>query len=192
MESVISYPDLQAKALKKEKSFLLLYKPGSEQSACALQNLESAVNGQQDINLYSADVTSVRDIHPVYGIESVPALLVFTGGRLSTVIKGCQGESYYKALTENTLFRTGTGSAGKAAKNVTVYSTPTCTWCNTLKEWLKKNSINYNNVDVSRDQGAAEALVRRSGQQGVPQTEINGQIVVGFNQPELKRLLEIQ
>jgi len=47
-------------------------------------------------------------------------------------------------------------------------------------------------VDVSREQNAAEVLVRRSGQQGVPQTDINGQIVVGFNQQRLKELLEIQ
>jgi glutaredoxin-like YruB-family protein len=192
MESVSSYQDFLAKASKMGKSFLLLYKPGSEQSNCALRNLENAVNGQDDISVFTADVKSVRDIHPVYGIETVPALLVFNGSRLSTVIKGCQDAGYYKALTENALFRTGTGSADKAAKNVTVYSTPTCSWCNTLKEWLKKNNIFYTDVDVSRDQGAAEALVRRSGQQGVPQTEINGQIVVGFNQPELKRLLEIQ
>jgi glutaredoxin len=47
-------------------------------------------------------------------------------------------------------------------------------------------------VDISQNQDAAEALVRRSGQQGVPQTDINGQIVVGFDQPRLKELLEIQ
>jgi glutaredoxin-like YruB-family protein len=192
MENVNSYQDLKAKALNMERSFLLLYKPGSEKSDCAIQNLESAVNGQHDTNIYTADVTIVRDIHPVFGIETVPALLVFTGGRLSTVIKGCQDAGYYRALTENTLFRTGNGSADKGVKNVTVYSTPTCTWCNTLKEWLRKNNISYTDVDISRDQLSAEALVRRSGQQGVPQTDINGQIVVGFNQPELKRLLEIQ
>ncbi len=192
MEDVNSYQDLISKAFDKGKSFLLLYKPGNEKSICALQNLESAVNGQQGTNVFTADVTNVRDIHPVFGIETVPALLVFTGGRLSTVIKGCQDTGYYRALTVNAFFRTGNGSADKAAKNVTVYSTPTCTWCNTLKEWLKKNNIFYSDVDVSRDQNAAEALVRRSGQQGVPQTDINGQIVVGFNQSELKRLLEIQ
>jgi glutaredoxin-like YruB-family protein len=72
-----------------------------------------------------------------------------------------------------------------------VYSTPTCSWCNTLKTWLRKNNIPFTDVDVSRDQRAAEELTRRTGQQGVPQTEINGQIVVGFNQPRLKELLEL-
>jgi glutaredoxin len=47
-------------------------------------------------------------------------------------------------------------------------------------------------VDVSSDQRAAEDLVRRTGQQGVPQTDINGEIVVGFNQPKLKELLGIR
>ncbi|MBA4410258.1 MAG: NrdH-redoxin [Odoribacter sp.] len=86
----------------------------------------------------------------------------------------------------------GTETDAKKIVQVTVYSTPTCSWCNTLKSWLKQNNISFRDVDVSRDEKAAQDLVRRSGQQGVPQTEINGQIVVGFDQQRLKQLLEIQ
>jgi glutaredoxin-like YruB-family protein len=192
MENINSHSDFLTKSSKAERSLLLLYKSGSEQCNCAVRNIEEAMGKASGISLFSADVATVRDIHPVYGIETVPALLIFTGGRLSNVIKGCQGVSYYKALAENTLFRINNGSGQKALKRVTVYSTPACSWCNTLKTWLSKNSIAYTDIDVSRDQAAAEALVRRSGQQGVPQTDINGQIVVGFNQTELRRLLEIQ
>ncbi len=46
-------------------------------------------------------------------------------------------------------------------------------------------------MDISRDEKAAQNLVRRSGQQGVPQTDINGRIVVGFDQAKLDELLEI-
>jgi len=76
-------------------------------------------------------------------------------------------------------------------KNVTVYSTPTCTWCNTLKGYLRKNHIRFRDVDVSRDQRMAEELVRKSGQQGVPQTEIDGQIIVGFDKQRINTLLGI-
>jgi glutaredoxin-like YruB-family protein len=92
---------------------------------------------------------------------------------------------------ESTIYQAKAKAEGKTIKQVTVYSTPTCSWCNTLKTWLRKNNIPFTDVDVSRDQRAAEELTRRTGQQGVPQTEINGQIVVGFNQPRLKELLEL-
>ncbi|HDR52963.1 MAG TPA: NrdH-redoxin [Mariniphaga anaerophila] len=79
----------------------------------------------------------------------------------------------------------------KSQKNVTVYTTPTCTWCNTIKRHLQEYGIRYREVDVSRDQKAAEEMVRRSGQQGVPQTDINGEIIVGFDKPRINRLLGI-
>jgi glutaredoxin-like YruB-family protein len=192
MEKVISHSDFLSRTSGSDKSLLLLYKAGSEQSTCALKNIEKVENENPGISIYTADVVTVRDIHQVYGVSSVPALLVFAGGKLTSIIKGCQESSYYRALTENSLFVAGNKPSEKAARRVTVYSTPTCSWCNTLKAWLKKNNITYTDIDVSRDQKAAEELVKRSGQQGVPQTEINGQIVVGFNQPKLKELLEIQ
>jgi glutaredoxin len=49
--------------------------------------------------------------------------------------------------------------------------------------------VRYSDIDVSRDQKIAEDLVKRSGQQGVPQTDINGQIIVGFDQKRIDTLL---
>ena len=46
-------------------------------------------------------------------------------------------------------------------------------------------------MDVSVDQKAAEEMVKKSGQQGVPQTEINGQIIVGFDKTRINSLLGI-
>lgn len=192
MEKVVSHSDFLSKAALRDKSFLLLYKSDSDQSNCAFHNMEAALTGQTSAPVYVADVASVRDIHVHYGITSAPSLLVFENGTLTTVIKGCQESSYYKALTENAIFQAKAKAEGKMVKHVTVYSTPTCSWCNTLKAWLRKNNIPFTDVDVSRDEHAARELVRRTGQQGVPQTDINGQIVVGFNQQRLKELLEIQ
>ncbi len=192
METVSSYIEFVSKMQDAEKSFLLLYKEGSEKSSCAFRNIEKVAGDMGNTRIFSADVNIVQDIHKLYGIESVPSLLVFSDGRLTNIIKGCQDSSYYRALTQNNLFRSEQASGKKFVKKVTVYSTPTCSWCNTLKAWLKKHNVPFNDVDVSRDQNAADALVRRSGQQGVPQTDINGQIVVGFNQQRLKELLEIQ
>jgi glutaredoxin len=57
---------------------------------------------------------------------------------------------------------------------------------------LRKNRVPFTDVDVSRDPNAAEELVRRTGQQGVPQTDIDGEIVVGFDKKRINELLEIQ
>ncbi|NMB70665.1 MAG: glutaredoxin [Bacteroidales bacterium] len=133
----------------------------------------------------------VRDIHPVFGITSVPALLELSEGKLTNVIKGSHDTAFYKALLDDAFFRSIPADDSKPARSVTVYTTPTCSWCNALKSWLRKNRIAFREVDVSRDERMAQELVRKSGQMGVPQTEIDGQIVVGFNQARLKELLGI-
>lgn len=191
MEKITSYSELTEKIKNKEKSYVLLYKKGSEQSECAFGNLGSAEGKDGSSLVFYADVTEVRDIHGRYGITSAPALLVFENGELSTVIKGCHDAGFYGSLLQDALYRVKAQSEGKKPKRVTVYSTPSCSWCNTLKAWLKRNGIPYRDVDVSRDENAARDLVNRTGQQGVPQTDINGQIVVGFNEARLKQLLEI-
>ena len=180
------------KSAGKEKTFLLLYKNDNDQSRCALQSLVTATFEISSKPVFAADVSVVRDIHARFDIDSVPSLLIFNNGEYINNIKGCHHSTYYKALLENSVFQSESPSDRKISKQVTVYSTPTCSWCNTLKSWLRKNNIRYTDIDISQDQKAAEALVRRSGQQGVPQTDINGQIVVGFNQSRLKELLEIQ
>jgi len=72
---------------------------------------------------------------------------------------------------------------------VIVYSTPTCSWCTKLKSWLREKRIRFVEVDVSKDARAAEELVRKTGQMGVPVTLVDGRPVIGFNQPMLERLL---
>ncbi|MEM4152535.1 MAG: glutaredoxin domain-containing protein [Candidatus Pacearchaeota archaeon] len=75
---------------------------------------------------------------------------------------------------------------------IKVYSTPHCPWCHMLKEWLKKNKIEFQDIDVSTNEKAAQEMVAKSGQMGVPVTEIDGKIVVGFDQKKLKEILKIK
>jgi len=72
---------------------------------------------------------------------------------------------------------------------VKVYSTPTCPYCKMAKEFLTENKIDFEDVDLTSDQEAAEALMKKSGQMVVPQIEINGEILVGFDEPILKEKL---
>jgi glutaredoxin 3 len=73
--------------------------------------------------------------------------------------------------------------------NVKVYSTPTCPWCTRSKQFLKDSGIAYEDIDVSVNQSAAEEMVQKSGQMGVPVLDINGQIIVGFDKEKIKHAL---
>jgi len=190
MKQIKSLNEFKQSIEGKDKAYLLLYKSGSEQSMCAFNNLEK-ISNNENLSLFSADVNEVRDIHPAHGITSVPTLLIFENSELISTVKGCQDVDFLNGLFTSAIYQAKARAEGKTVKRVTVYSTPTCSWCNTLKSWLRKNGIPFSDIDVSRDQNAAQDLVQRTGQQGVPQTEINGQWVVGFDQKRLKELLEL-
>ncbi|GAB4515875.1 MAG: glutaredoxin family protein [Anaerolineae bacterium] len=72
---------------------------------------------------------------------------------------------------------------------VIVFTTPTCTYCNAVKRYLRQNKIKFKDVDISRDERAARDVVRRTGQMGVPVIDIDGKIVIGFDRPKIDRLL---
>jgi len=75
---------------------------------------------------------------------------------------------------------------------VKIYSTPSCPYCQTLKEFLKKHNIEFEDIDVSKDQKALEEMIKKSGQMGVPVLDIDGQIVVGFDKEKICKLLNIK
>ncbi len=77
------------------------------------------------------------------------------------------------------------------AKKVKIYSTPTCPYCHQAKEFFKANKIEYTDIDVSRDQKAANEMIEKSGQMGVPVIDIDGKIIIGFDREKVKKSLGI-
>ena len=75
---------------------------------------------------------------------------------------------------------------------VTVYSTPNCPWCHKTKDWLKEHKVEFKDIDVSTDQEKSKEMVDKSGQMGVPVTDVNGKIIVGFDVEKLKAALKIK
>lgn len=75
---------------------------------------------------------------------------------------------------------------------VKVFSTPICPFCVTLKEFLKDNNIQFEDLDVAENEIARNEMIEKSGQMGVPVIEIDGQIVVGFDQNKIKKLLNLK
>jgi glutaredoxin 3 len=75
---------------------------------------------------------------------------------------------------------------------VIVFSTPTCPYCQIAKAWLAQNGISYTEHNVAEDREAALKMIQKTQQMGVPQIWINDEVVLGFNEPQLKELLGIE
>jgi glutaredoxin 3 len=75
---------------------------------------------------------------------------------------------------------------------VKVYSTPFCPYCVSIKEFLKENGVVFEEIDVSANLAAQKDMVEKSGQMGVPVTEIGQDIVVGFDRETISQLLNIK
>jgi glutaredoxin-like YruB-family protein len=74
--------------------------------------------------------------------------------------------------------------------HVTIYTTPTCPYCKLAKDFFKEKGIPFSEIDVASDPTAANEMVKKSGQMGVPVIEVNGQIVVGWNQAALQEIMD--
>ena len=75
---------------------------------------------------------------------------------------------------------------------VKIYSTPTCIWCAKTKEFFRKHKVKFTDFDVSIDRKAAHEMIHKSGQMGVPVIDIDGKIIVGYNEEELKKALKLK
>ena len=75
---------------------------------------------------------------------------------------------------------------------VKIYSTQSCPWCHKTKEFLKKNKVKFKDIDVGSDQKAAQEMIKKSGQTGVPVLDINGEIIVGFQEEKIKKALKLK
>ena len=73
--------------------------------------------------------------------------------------------------------------------NVAIYTTPRCSYCHHVKDFLDKRGVKYTEYDVSVDKDAADEMVRKSGQMGVPVVIVGDQIIVGFDRAQLEQLL---
>lgn len=74
-------------------------------------------------------------------------------------------------------------------KKVTIYSTPTCTYCQAAKKFFADNGVEYTEHDVSTDEAKRNEMVEKSNQMGVPVILVDDELVVGFDEGKLKELL---
>ena len=82
-------------------------------------------------------------------------------------------------------------SKAKQVKDVKIYTTSTCPWCMKTKEFLKARNINYKEVNVGVDEKARNEMFEKSGQFGVPVTDVNGTVIVGYDKEALQKALNL-
>jgi len=193
MQWVESRDDLLELA-RKHKDFFVLVFWGSFSGAAerVLRELKEFADEYRDVPLYILDVQKVKGVHKEYGVDSVPTVLALKDGVEIERLQGVESAAFYAAKLCGMAPRHLQGTAKKKALRVTVYTSPGCAPCGLVKSYLRDNGIPFTAIDISRDEHAAREITRRSGQQAVPQIDVNGRIVVGFDRARLASLLGIR
>ena len=68
---------------------------------------------------------------------------------------------------------------------VTVYSASWCAFCHMAKQYLSSKKVEFTDVDVEKDPAAAQDLVKKTGQAGIPVIEIGEETIIGFDRPKI-------
>ncbi len=74
---------------------------------------------------------------------------------------------------------------------VTIYSTPTCHFCHAAKDFFTANNVKFTDHNVASDLGKRKEMIEKSGQMGVPVIYVGDEMVVGFDEAQLRGLLKI-
>ena len=77
------------------------------------------------------------------------------------------------------------------SKTVTIYSTPVCHFCHAAKEFFTEHGVSYTEHDVASDVEKRKEMVDMTGQMGVPVIRVDDDVIIGYDEPKLKELLEI-
>ncbi len=77
-------------------------------------------------------------------------------------------------------------------KQVTIYSTPTCHFCQLSKEFFTENGVAYTEHNVASDLEKRQEMIKKSGQMGVPVIFVGEEMVVGFDKERLSSLLGVK
>lgn len=138
--------------------------------------------------VFVIDVGQVKGVHPQYGVTVVPTVLRLDEGQPTRMLVGECSVADYRQLLDEGPAVTG-AQATTPQRRVMVFTTPSCVWCTRVKSYLTGRGVRFIEVDVARDEKAMKQMVERSGQMGVPQLDIDGKMIVGFDKPRIDQLL---
>jgi len=168
---------------------LLFYGDFSPASERALAELEQFTAEDGTTPVYALDVEKVKGVHKQFGVTSVPTVITLKNGAVDQRMEGVESAQFYARLfsgAQHDVYRSATDAP---ARRVIVYSGPGCPACGSAKAYLRRRGVRFREIDIGRDQQAAQSLVKRSGQMAVPQIDINGQLIVGFDRAKIDKIL---
>jgi len=168
---------------------LLFYGAFSPASKRALAELEQYTADDGTTPVYALDVQTVKGVHKDFGVTSVPTVVALKKGAVEKRVEGVESAQFYARLfsgAQHDVYRSATDTP---VRRVTVYSGPGCPACGSAKAYLRRRGVRFREIDIARDQQAAQSLVKRSGQMAVPQIDINGQLIVGFDRAKIDKML---
>mgnify|MGYP006307619153 CR=1 FL=1 len=163
------------KAAAQHSDYFALFFWGefSDAARRALQELTEFAREYKEVPVYVIDVQQMKGVHEEYDVDSVPAVLVMKNGREVDRFVGVESAAFYGAHLAGMAPSHMARPARKRRPRVTVYTSPGCPPCGLVKTYLREHGISFRSVDISRDERAAREIVRRSGQQAVPQIDVN-------------------
>lgn len=75
-------------------------------------------------------------------------------------------------------------------RRVKVYSTPGCPYCRRVKDFLRQKNIEFEDINVAENEEAADMIAEKTGQLGVPVTQVDEKFVVGDDTKKIEELLK--
>jgi thioredoxin len=173
-----------------------------------LEELSTDPDVSSKVEFASINIDNNQSIASEFMINSIPTIMLFSN-ELKSVWKqiGYSGKSDIKnallsAVTsanenknssDNISLNQNKKSTDKDSlnKKIYVYSTPNCPYCQMAKDFLLENKIDFEDVDVSKNRQGALDMIQKSGQTGVPVIDIDGNIVIGYDLPRIRKYLGI-
>ncbi len=77
-------------------------------------------------------------------------------------------------------------------KNISIYSTPTCVYCNAAKTFFTAQGMKYEEYNVATDLAKRKEMIDLTGQMGVPVIKIDSEVIVGFDEARVKEILAVK
>ncbi|MBO8131876.1 MAG: thioredoxin family protein [Candidatus Marinimicrobia bacterium] len=192
MVNVLNFKHLEKVTKNNDLIYpVVFYSRNSEKSKRVLDIFKELESENKSIEVLTVDVSEVKDVHRHFNIDSIPAVAIIEKGRVQNIIYGLQDKEFFIQAFEEKKIKP-TKKAEKKSKRIVVYTTDGCPWCVRAKEYLKSLALPFKEVNLSKNPGEIDKLVKRTGQMGTPQIDINGKFVIGFNKPEIDRLLGVK
>ena len=173
-----------------------------------LEELSTDPKLSSEIEFASINIDNNQNVASELMINSIPAIILFSKelkpiwkqvGYLGSdnvknaLLSAIKNSNHNKDSSKDSSAKSIDEDKNKdsLSKKIYVYSTPNCPYCQMAKDFLLENKIQFEEVDVSENRQGALDMIQKSGQTGVPVIDIDGNIVIGYDLPRIRKYLGI-